>query len=62
MLRLASRVVGGRRRSASLEWSSPADPLLDRESEAFLSVRNFLALPATGVNSQADVIAYLKTL
>jgi CxxC motif-containing protein (DUF1111 family) len=42
--------------------NSPNDPLLDPESEAFLSVRNFLALPATGVNSQADVIAYLKTL
>jgi hypothetical protein len=42
--------------------TSPADPLLDMQSEAYLSVRNFLALPATGVNSQADVIAYLKTL
>ncbi len=42
--------------------TSSTDPLLDRESEAFLSVRNFLALPDTGVNSKADVIAYLKTL
>lgn len=42
--------------------TSPNDPLLDPESEAFLSVRNFLALPDTGINSKADVIAYLKTL
>jgi hypothetical protein len=42
--------------------TSPNDPLLDPESEAFLSVRNFLALPDTGVNSKADVLAYLKTL
>jgi hypothetical protein len=42
--------------------TSPNDPLLDPESEAYLTVRNFLALPDTGVNSKADVIAYLKTL
>jgi len=35
------------------------DPLLDDESEAFLSVRNFLDLSPA---SKADLIAYLKTL
>ena len=42
--------------------TSPNDPFLDKESEAFLSVRNFLALPDHGVNSKDDIIAYLKTL
>ena len=42
--------------------STPNDPLIDPGSEAFLSVRNFLALPDHGVNSKDDVIAYLKTL
>jgi CxxC motif-containing protein (DUF1111 family) len=42
--------------------TSANDPLLDPESEAFLSLRNFLALPDHGINSKDDVIAYLKTL
>ncbi|HLJ55936.1 MAG TPA: di-heme oxidoredictase family protein, partial [Chthonomonadaceae bacterium] len=42
--------------------TSPSDALLDPQSEAYLAVRNFLALPDTGINSKADVIAYLKTL
>ena len=42
--------------------TSPSDPLLDPESEAYLTVRNFLALPDHGANSKDDVIAYLKTL
>jgi len=42
--------------------TDPNSNMLDPESEAFLSVRNFLALPDNGVNSKADVLAYLKTL
>lgn len=48
--------------AAQVDQTTITDPLLDPESEAFLSVRNFLALPDHGVNSKDDVIAYLKTL